>query len=839
MENILNDFQRHTVPILDQLPRSIIHNDANDGNLILNRVADQFDTEVVGIIDFGDVVYSWTVSDLAVACAYAMLKSSRPLECLRTIVKSYHKKKPLIEPEVRALYGLICLRLCLSAAIAAEQTATCPDNDYLNVSQGAIRKTLPKLAAVSFPFAEAYIRHAIDWPVVENRAEVVDWLASQQINFAFPINPQASGVRPQPDQIHVLDLGVASPLVPVDILDYSESDLTSRVLSSMRENDALVGVGQYLEPRILYSSEHFTGENLADENRTIHLGIDLFADSGTEVVAPLAGSVHYAGVIDKPLDYGGLLILRHRTDSGLPFFTLYGHLDPTSFQSLEAGQAITQGQPIATLGDPSVNGGWPPHLHFQCMLDLLDLEHEFPGVAAASQMETWAELSPDPNLILGIAPEFFPQRSPEKQKTLERRRHFLGNNLSVAYRNPLKIVRGWKQYLFDETGRRYLDAYNNVPHVGHGHPRVVDAVHQQMRLLNTNTRYLHDNLLELAERITATLPDPLQVCYFVNSASEANELALRIAREQTRAKDLIVLDAAYHGHSTTLIDISPYKHNGPGGHGPPDWVHTVPLPDTFRGLYRDPNTAGSEYAKAVSRTLAKMDQPLCGFICESCPSVGGQFLLPDSYLKTVYEMVRSAGGVCIADEVQTGYGRLGSHLFGFQLQDVTPDIVILGKPMGNGHPLAAVITTPAIADSFDNGMEFFSTFGGNPVSCAAGTAVLDVLADEDLQANAQKVGEHLRKGLEQLKSQFEIIGDVRGSGFFFGIELVSDYESRLPATSEADFISNICRENGILFGTDGPDHNVLKIRPPMCFNTSDADELLSQLESALFLLRNP
>lgn len=839
ISQILSNFKQYTAPLLDQLPKSIIHNDANDGNVILVKAADRFETEVAGLVDFGDVVHSWTISDLAVACAYAMLKSSHPLKCLRAMVQGYHCKKSMSEAEVGSLYGLICLRLCLSAAIAAEQTVACPENDYLNVSQSAIRHTLPDLAAVSFPFANAFIRQAIDWPVVEHRDEVVDWLVGNQKNFAFPVNPTVSGARPAPDQTKVLDLGVASPLLPENVLDYSESELTRRVFSSLRKAEALVGVGQYLEPRILYSSEHFTGENLSDENRTIHLGIDLFADSGTTVVAPMPGWVHYSGLIDKPLDYGGLLILRHATDSGVPFYTLYGHLEPTSFQSLEVGQAISQGQPIATLGAPSVNGGWPPHLHFQCMLDLLDLGHEFPGVAAASEVQAWAELSPDPNLILGIASHLFPPRSPQKQKTLERRRKSLGKNLSIAYRNPLKIVRGWKQYLFDETGRRYLDAYNNVPHVGHAHPQVVDAVHQQMRLLNTNTRYLHDKLQELAERITATLPDPLQVCYFVNSASEANELALRMARQHTGEKNLIVLDAAYHGHSTTLIDISPYKHNGPGGQGSPSWVSTVPLPDTFRGPFRDPATAGARYAETVSQALAQIGGPLCGFICESCPSVGGQFLLPEGYLQDVYQQVRSAGGVCIADDVQTGYGRLGSHMYGFELQDVTPDMVILGKPMGNGHPLAAVITTRAIADSFDNGMEFFSTFGGNPVSCAAGIAVLDVLEEERLQENAWRVGTHLLQGLERLKSQFELIGDVRGRGYFIGIELVSDNQSRYPATNEAYFVSNICRENGILIGTDGPDHNVLKIRPPMCFNLSNADELLSQLESALFLLGNP
>jgi len=383
------------------------------------------------------------------------------------------------------------------------------------------------------------------------------------------------------------------------------------------------------------------------------------------------------------------------------------------------------------------------------------------------------------------------------------------------------------QYLFDETGRRYIDGYNNVPHVGHCHPRIVDAAERQMRALNTNTRYLHENLTRYADRLTATLPAPLRVCYFVNSGSEANELALRLARAHTRQRDLIVLDAAYHGNTTTLIDISPYKFNGPGGAGKPPWVHVVPVPDVYRGV-------GVKYADAVAASIDRLRADgagLCGFIAESCPSVAGQIMLPPGYLSTVYGHVREAGGVCIADEVQTGYGRIGSHFYGFEEQGVVPDIVVLGKPIGNGHPIGAVVTTPEIAASFDNGMEFFSTFGGNTVSCAVGLAVLDVLEEEGLQAHAQRVGTHLLARLRPLVDRRALVGDVRGSGLFIGIELVRDRDTLEPATTEASDVVNRLRDEGILIGTDGPHHNVLKIRPPMPFNIEDADILASTLAS--------
>lgn len=403
---------------------------------------------------------------------------------------------------------------------------------------------------------------------------------------------------------------------------------------------------------------------------------------------------------------------------------------------------------------------------------------------------------------------------------LDERRRLLGRNLSIAYENPVKIVRGEMQYLYDEEQRQFLDAYNNVAHVGHCHPKVLAAGQEQMALVNTNTRYLNDLILRYAERLTATLPASLGVCFFVNSGSEANELALRLARAHTKARDLIVLDHAYHGNTTTLIDISPYKHDGPGGDGPPPWVHKAPLPR---------KEADAQHVADIVHQLHANERGLCGFICESMPSVAGQIVFPDGYLGKVYEAVRAFGGVCIADEVQTGYGRIGTHFWGFEKYDVVPDIVVLGKPIGNGHPIGAVITTRAIAGSFDNGMEFFSTFGGNNVSCAIGLKVLEVVQEENLQEHALKVGEHLLDGLRNIQQRHEMVSDVRGSGLFLGVELVRGRDRLEPAQVEAKRIVNRMRDRGILLGTDGPFHNVIKIRPPMPFSEADADFLLAVL----------
>ncbi|HEY2898748.1 MAG TPA: aminotransferase class III-fold pyridoxal phosphate-dependent enzyme, partial [Gemmatimonadaceae bacterium] len=611
-----------------------------------------------------------------------------------------------------------------------------------------------------------------------------------------------------------------------------------RVLDAMRRANAKLAIGRYDEPRLIYTAPEFAGAGgpLA-EHRTIHIGLDLFAPVGTSVFSPLHGVVHAFADNRQLLDYGPVIVLRHETDDGTEFFTLFGHLSRKSLDGLEVGLKIEAGDRIASLGPAEVNGGWTPHLHFQVITDILDLGTDFPGVALPSQRAVWRALCPDPNLIVRVPADRFPAPAADRRSTLAARREVIGGNLSLAYREPVKIVRGWMQHLYDDEGRRYLDAYNNVPHVGHCHPRVVDAAATQMRVLNTNTRYLSDLLMEYAERLLATFPAALDVCYVLNSASEANELALRLSRAYTGSRDMIVLEAAYHGNTTSLIDISPYKHAGPGGSGAPDWVHVAPLPDPYRGAHKtsDPE-AGAKYASHVgdiAQRVCESDRGLAGFIAETCPSVGGQLVLPRGYLEHVYAHVRAAGGVCIADEVQTGLGRMGTSFWAFEDQGVVPDIVVMGKPLGNGHPLAAVVTTRAIADAFDNGMEFFSTFGGNTVSCAVGIAVLDVVRDERLQEHARAVGDSMGAGLRALVDRFPIVGDVRGSGLFWGVELVRDRETLEPAGAEASFVANRMRERGILLGTDGPYHNVVKIRPPMPFTAADGHSLLGELETAL------
>ena len=419
------------------------------------------------------------------------------------------------------------------------------------------------------------------------------------------------------------------------------------------------------------------------------------------------------------------------------------------------------------------------------------------------------------------------------KKILELRKKYLSPSLSLSYEDPIHIVRGEGQYLYDAEGLRYLDTVNNIQHVGHCHPKVVSAAMEQNTLLNTNTRYLDETIVRYAKLLTKKLPDGLDVCFFTNSGSESNDLALRIARCITGSKETIVLDGAYHGHLSSLIEISPYKHNAPGGEGPPDFVYSIPLPDSFRGIYRGDNCT-ADYVNEVKKVIYKINdssKTLSAFFVEALMGCGGQIVLPEGFLKKSFELVRKSGGLCIADEVQIGFGRMGTDFWGFETCGVIPDIVTLGKSIGNGHPLSAVVTTKEIADQFNNGMEYFNSYGGNPVSCAIGEAVLDVIEDEGLQENAEIVGSYLIEELFKLQSKYTFIGQIRGQGLFIGIELISNTDTLKPNKTLATKIENQMKNAGILISIDGPDHNVLKIKPPMVFNLENANELVINLKT--------
>jgi len=814
-----------------KLRRTVIYGDANDHNVLVSPPWPQ-PRQVVSVIDFGDMHLGLTVAEPAIAAAYALLTDEQPLRAAAAVLAGYHAVFPLSEAEIAAFFPLLCARLAVSVVNSAHRQSLVPDDPYVTVTEASAWAALERLAKIHPRLAHYTFRSACGLPPVPQSTRIQEWLA-QNVASAAPVIPHDL----RQDGCLVLDLSVSSLLLGASPEAAAETVLTEKLRAALPTARSTVAVGRYNEVRPLYSAPQFgASENPTDERRTVHLGIDLFVAPGTVVSTPVDATVHAFADNAQPFDYGPVVILRHQ-NGGAEFFTLYGHLCRESLAALRTGQQLHRGEIFASVGAAAENGGWTPHLHFQIIVDLLDLSTDFPGVAYASQRNVFTELSPDPNLILGIPQRLFPATDPGLDATLAARHQLLGRNLSVSYAKPLKIVRGWRQFLYDDTGRAYLDVYNNVPLVGHSHPRVVEAVQRQIALLNTNTRYVHDNVLRYGKRLTQLLPTPLEVCYFLNSGSEANELALRMARTHTGRKDVIVLEHAYHGHTSTLIDISPYKFNGPGGSGQKPWVHVAPVPDDYRGIYRRGEIElGSKYAAHVGEildSLRREGQGIAAYIAETLPSVAGQIVFPEGYLAEVYKQIRAAGGVCIADEVQVGFGRLGTHFWGFETQGVVPDIVVLGKPIGNAFPLAAVVTTAEIAASFANGMEFFSTFGGNPVACAAGLAVLDVLRDEGLQENALQAGTAWIRDLRAMQLSYPLVGDVRGSGLFLGIDLVNKRETRAPATDQAAYIVNRLRERGVLAGTDGPHHNVIKLRPPLCFSDSDARLFTSTLTSIL------
>ena len=827
IERFLTLYEGEVVPSLPRLRRGVIYGDANDHNVLAGEPWPQ-PRRAVSVIDFGDMHHGLIVSEPAIAAAYAILGKKEPLEAAAAVIGGYHSAFPLEEPESELIYVLIGTRLAVSVTNSAHCKTFKPGDPYVTVSEPPAWEALERLAQIHPRFAHYTFRNACGLSSVPKAESVQRWLRENRATAASLLDVD---LRTAPSV--VFDLSVGSPFLGADPGAAGAVGLTDAIFGEMKRAGVSVGVGRYDEPRLYPSALFGASENPTNERRTIHLGIDLFVEPGTGLHAPLDGVVHILANNASPFDYGPLAVLRHVTSDGEEFFTLYGHLTRETLSNLRVGQRIARGQEFARVGAPAENGGWPPHVHFQMILDLLDRGADFPGVAYASQRAVWTALSPDPNLLLGIPPERFPAPDLLMNETLARRRELLGRNLSVSYRKPIKMVRGWMQYLYDDTGRAFLDVYNNVPLVGHCHPRVVRAAQAQLALLNTNTRYLHDAVVHYAQRLTRLLPEPLRVCYFLSSGSEANELALRLARTHTRCEDVIVLEHAYHGHTTTLIDVSPYKFNGPGGCGRKPWVHVAPLPDDYRGPYRRGDAqAGAKYARRVGEIVERAraeGRSIAAYLAESFPSVAGQIVFPPGYLAEAYRCVRAAGGVCIADEVQVGFGRLGTHLWGFETQGVVPDIVVLGKPIGNAFPLSAVITTPEIAGSFDNGMEFFSTFGGNPVACAAGLAVLDVLEEERLQQRALRVGSHWIAGLRDLQKRHALIGDVRGSGLFLGVDLVRAPETREPATEEADYVVNRLRECGILTGADRPHDNVLKLRPPLIFSEADTDLFVEML----------
>ncbi|MCC2650903.1 MAG: aminotransferase class III-fold pyridoxal phosphate-dependent enzyme [Microvirga sp.] len=826
VENALDVYDARVAPALKHLRCGVIHNDANDWNILVA------DGRVNGLIDFGDAVHSPIVAELAVACTYAMLDEVSPIEAAARIVAGYHAEYPLQDAEFAVILDLIRARLAISVTMSAARRVGAADDPYLFVSEKPAWDLLRKLSLIDHRIATGILRQSCGLEAAPGARRIREWLSANRRSLAPLMNP-----HPARQAKHVLNLGsLDEPLAAASAAqDNAGADRAYAELE--RQLGFTLGLGPWGERRVIYTAPFFESVLAAGKRRNVHLGLDIFAPAGTEMFTPLAATVVAATINPEPQDYGGLILLEHEPEPGLRFWTLWGHLDHASIRERRVGERLDAGSFVARLGDYAENGGWVPHVHLQLTTVPYEDVSIIPGVGEETFVSVWEDLYPRPYDFAGLAPETVLTSGRTREELVERRRERLGRNVSMSYRTPLKMVRGEGVWLFDDSGRAYLDCYNNVAHLGHCHPNVVKAIADQAAILNTNTRYLHDSIIDYTERLAKTLPKELDTFFVVCTGSEANDLALRMARTVTGRSDVLVLDWAYHGHTQALIDVSPYKYKRKGGLGRPVFTHELPIPELYRAsIEGTPENIGRQYADEAGRIISGLvsaGHAPAAFIAETIPSVAGQIFLPPGYLKEVHAHVRRTGGVVIADEVQVGFGRVGSSMWAFEEHGVVPDIVTMGKPIGNGHPLAVVAVRREIADAFANGMEYFNTFGGNPVSCAAGLAVLETLEQEDLLANASEQGAYLLEGMMALQAKYPAIGDVRGRGLFLGIEIVRDRSTKEHAGDMASRISNRAKELGVLMGTDGPYDNVIKLRPSMIFEREHADLLLQVLDQAM------
>ncbi|RKS76936.1 hydroxylysine kinase /5-phosphonooxy-L-lysine phospho-lyase [Actinomadura pelletieri DSM 43383] len=792
---------------LPELPTAVVHHDLNAFNVLVHREGGR--RRVSGVIDFGDALPTARIADLAVLASSVMRGAARPLTVAATLAAAYHAAHPLTEAELDLLFPLVAVRAATVAVTAARLDAERRHGDPRHRSAAAA-DLVRALAPIPAEVGRAAVRHACGLPAHPAAPAVTAWLAANT----------ASAVPPVDGPLAPVDLGASSEIFD-DVDPREPGALRAAATAAVIGRRPGVAVGRYGEPRFLEPRRR-RGAASADEPDNVHLGLDLFAGAGTPVRAPLPGLVEAANIA------GVDLALLHEPAEGVRFRTLYTGLSGAPAE----GEKVAAG---ATIGRIAPSGGLPPHVRVQVAVTSLDGWTAVPAAATDSEQALWQGLLPDPTPLLG-AQNAVTAWTPVIGRSLQGRRAHLPDSHPMYFEQPIAMARARDTRFYDEQGRSYLDALNNVTLVGHSHPRLVDVAARQLGRLNTNTRFVYDSLTEYAERLTATLPDGLDVVYFVNSGSEANDLALRMSRYLTKRDDVVIIDDAYHGYTSVVSDVSPsrYKH-----YGKPDTTHPTPVPDRYRGAYGyDDPDAGAKYARHVIDEfdrLAAAGRPPAAYLFEALLAGGGQVVLPPGYLAPIFAAAAERGVLTIADEVQVGFGRLGEAFWGFQTQgpDVVPDFVTMGKAMGNGFPIAALVTTREISRAFDPTGRFFSTYGGNPVACAVGLELLNIVDDEGLQHNALVVGQYLRDRLAGLGERHELVGDVRGQGFYSGVEFVLDRDTKEPASDETLIICERLKDQGVLVYPTGPYWNILKLKPPLTFTRADADDFTDTLDDIL------
>jgi 4-aminobutyrate aminotransferase-like enzyme/Ser/Thr protein kinase RdoA (MazF antagonist) len=799
-------------PLLDDLPRGVAHQDLNDSNVLVDR--DPSGRQAIsGVLDLGDALYTMRVAELAVATGYALVRKDDPLRVAELVVAGFNSVAPLTDDELATVFPLAAARLAMNAVTWTQRTAV-SHNTHGTKRMRHTWPALAKVARIDPDYAEAALRRACGRPAhpdTPRLARVLDSLT--------PAPWSAQSLQPR-----IIDTSTASDLF--DVIDWQDAAaVRPAVDATIGDRSERFGVIGHLRPNLLWSAQRGVG---AAEPATTTLGIRLLLRADEPIATPLDGTV----VATHPD-----LTVRHTVaDAEGPLtFHLHWHglSGPTAAGPLAAGQLL--GRAVGNDRDGTENT-----VGVYISLDRRHRGHTgWPMRIRPSEASVYAALSPEPSRLLGL--HGGGAAALRVEDVLSIRRNRLASSQRAYYRAPMNLQRGRGVWLYDEDGFAYLDSLNNVTHVGHADPRVAEAARRQMNKLNTNSRFIYEGIATYAEKLVATLPEPLEVVFLVCSGSEANDLAVRIARQVTGRDDIAIIDGAYHGNTGVVTGLSPNRYKGPGGAGAPPTTHETMIPDRYRGPfgYDDPD-AGIKYGAQAARVIDEMvrDGRLpAAFLAESLMGTAGNIVFPDGYLATAFAAARKAGALVISDEVQVGVGRMGDAFWGFQLAGVVPDIVTMGKPLGNGHPLAAVVTTREIADAFDTGMKYFNTFGGNPVSCAIGNTVLDIIIGDGLQQHANDVGRYFRDSLRQLQQRHPLIGDVRAQGLYLGVELVRDPDTKEPAKAEAFEVTELMKDEGVIVFPNGVYDNVLKIKPPMTFRNEHVDIYCEALDRVLNRLR--
>lgn len=773
IETVAREAWSRIAALAERLPRQAVHLDLTDANVVVSRGGAAVVPD--GVIDFGDLTDSWAVSELAITASSVLGHAGSDPTSVLPAIRAFDRIRPLSPDEASAVWPLLMLRTAVLIVSGAQQATLDPDNDYITEQADEERRMFEQATSV---------------PI-----EVMTALILADLGHATPPAPVRGRITDL-TRVATLDLGPLSDAY--DDGRWQHPGVDDETASAALHHGAALAATEYGVPRLSR-----TVPLSQDSPAVVATGISVWSGSEVALRAPWDGEVARTSVDEVTLRGAG-----HEV-------TLTGARVSAAPGRIAAGEALATAIPFTEVRVSARPVGAPVA----------------PPYVSAELAPGWLALTCDPRPLLGLTPA----ATTPRPDLLARRDASFAAVQEHYYRRPPQIERGWRNHLLSTAGRCYLDMVNNVTVLGHAHPRVAETAARQLRKLNTNSRFNYEVVVEFSERLAATLPEPLDTVFLVNSGSEASDLALRLAMAATGRRDVVAVREAYHGWTYGTDAVSTSIADNPNALATrPEWVHTVESPNSFRGKYRGADAA--RYATDAVRQIEELiaaGKPPAAFISESVYGNAGGMALPDGYLRQVYAAVRAGGGLAIADEVQVGYGRLGLWFWGFEQQDVVPDIVSVAKSTGNGYPLGAVITSRAVADAFRSQGYFFSSTGGSPLSCAIGLTVLDVLGEERLQDNASRVGAHLAGRLVALADRHPIIGTVHGIGLYLGVEMVRDRRTLEPATEETAAICDRMLELGVVIQPTGDHQNILKTKPPLCIDVEGADFYVDTLDRVL------